>query len=49
MKPNFDLNKFIMAPTIEDAQTQAMALSTDNKSAKNAAKVNREGQTKANT
>jgi hypothetical protein len=49
LKPNFNLNKFVMAPTIEDAQTQAIALSTASASAATAAKVNREGQTKANT
>ena len=49
MKPNFNLNKFVMAPTIEDAQTQAIALSTASTSATNLAKTNQEGQTKANT
>ena len=49
MNPNFNLNKFIMAPTIEDAQTQAIALYTDNASATTAAKANQENQTKANT
>jgi hypothetical protein len=49
LKPNFDLNKFVMAPTMEDAQSQAIALSTDSKRASEAAKANREGQTKANT
>jgi len=49
LKPKFNLTKFIMAPTIEDAQTQAIALSTDNNSAKTSAKANRENQTKANT
>ena len=49
LNPKFNLQQFLMAGTMKDAQAQAAALSKDSQTAEQDAKNNKYGQTKANT
>lgn len=49
LNPKFNLQQFLMAGTMKDAQAQAAALSKDSTAADEDAKNNKYGQTKANT
>jgi hypothetical protein len=49
LNPKFNLQQFLMAGTMKDAQAQAAALSKDSKTAEQNAKNNKYNQTKDNT